>query len=371
MLRFGFLSHLVEIEGVPILLRTLPMDSRVRMQHREVLNQVDYLAWTVAEAVFMVAGIPAPPNSDATYFFYEWARDIPQAALFTLFSIVRGLHNRIDRAMLMVEPFSYEAYSKNLWRARPNPEQNIIHDVWVSLNRADDEMEQNNRNWRYVGTLASSWSKGGKSILDSVDRGEAKERSRRNQIIEEAINNALREFRADQAVLTIEFNGKVFEVPSITSAKTTEDLFGEMRRVMGGKTDYHDEVVAQYKQGIRDRMEAQRQASQERMAVAQQVMQEEVEAGRPPVIGYTLEQISQLRPEGLDSAQPKTVDSSSAPRLYDRYLSAEHKVGWIGTSGTPEPANLALEVEEGREGSDAPSLQDRIEAKKPTLRPPT
>ena len=372
MARFGFLSHLVEVERVPILLRTIPTEGRVRMQHREMLPEVDYVSWTIAEAVYMLNGIPIEPNSDATYFLYEWAQSIPQVALSTLFSVIRGLHTRFDRAMLLVEAFSYEAYSRNLWRSNPLPEPNLLHDAWASLNRAEDEVERSHQNWRYIGTLASSWSKGGKSILDSVDRGEERERSRRQRAIEESVNNVLREFRSDREMLKVEVNGKVFEVPSITSAQTTEDLFGEMRRVMTGKGDYHDEVIMQYKRSIRERMETQRRANHERMALAQQVMQEEVDAGRPPVVGYTLDQIGQFRPEaaaGVPST-PKITDASSASHLFDRYLSAEQPVGWIGSEGRPEPARLAKEPQPDGE-AEGQSLQDRIAAKRPTLRPPT
>jgi hypothetical protein len=161
------------------------------------------------------------------------------------------------------------------------------------------------------------------------------------------------------------------------SAHTADELMTEMERAAKGEKDYHDKVVERYKDGVRARVESERNRRQEAFDTAMTIAREEQqakgvadEAPPAPLVGYTPEQLRELNLTSTFTPRRQSADSSHGARLYDRYMqTSAPKVGWVGVKGIPEPASPPSSTGAG-DGEPAPSpLQQAVAARKPTLKP--
>lgn len=365
----GVLTHTIEFDDLTITFRSLPSSARDRLASRGHNNSA--LSWFLSESVHMVDGLLIGEDPNATYLLHkEWASRLPAQVLTSLISIPVGLNRRVDRAALLAEAFAYEPFSRSyIYRSDPCAD-NIVRTIWKAHIEADDVFEKDFVQWNHTVTIvtAMAGSKGANSVTEGLAKLRQKEKSRRNDVIERSINEIIGN-RAEAPSVTVEFDGKVFNVPHVLSPTTVDDLFREMDQVMHGRKDYHDEIVDRYKKEIRDRIEAQRQEFQAISQQAARIVAEEQGSDRPALVGYTPDQLSQLRPDALEPHRAMIVDQSGANRLYDRYLSSDTKVGWLNGSGDPEEAQLRRQASQGEADPDHPgSLQSKITGRRPTLR---
>jgi len=358
----GFLVHSLDIFGVTLTFRSLPTNAWKRLEARKTSRLEEHLSWYIAESIHMVDGLLVSEDANASYvLFKEWVSKLPLSLVRELCSIPNGLARRVERAISMTEAYSYEPYGRSLLHMSENSPENLVKIIWRTQIEAEEVRDRDYITWNHTVTIASSFagSKATQSITAALEKERKKEKDRRGKVIEKMVNGVIGNRELSEPVVVVEFDGKRFEVPRFMSASTEADLFGEMDRVMKNSQDYHDEVVRRYKEGIRERIEAERLERRKAVEKAAQLAQEEQSSDRPSLIAYTQEQLSELRPD-MNFDRPKIVDSSNAGRLFDRYLAQETKVGWIGAGGTPEPANLNSE--------EAQPIQEALEARKPVLR---
>ena len=364
----GFLTHTVDFDGTPITFRSLPTEVWSRFmarQHKETSG----LAWFLVESIYMMDGLVVADDPNAAYVLYrEWASRLPNTLLMPLISIPNGLNRRVDRASLMAEAFSHEPFSRSFKHRSLSCADNIVRTLWMAHVEANETFDKDFIQWSHTITIvaAMAGSKGANQVSEGLEKVRKKEKARRNEVIERAINDVIGN-RAQVPTVTIEFDGKVFEVPHVLHPSTVDDLFREMDQVMKGRKDYHDEIVARYKQDIRDRMESTRREYQALAEQASRLVAEEQGSDRPALVGYTPEQLAEYRPDATEPRRATITDQSGANRLYDRYLSADQRAGWLNASGDPEEASTRpTPPEEG--ASDEPSLQARIEGRRPAFR---
>jgi len=384
----GFLSHTVVVRGVPITFRSLTDDIVARLRQR-LHRKITVLEWRrllLAASTHSVGHLVVPLNdTNAEYVLY---RDLylvlPLPYVTALSSVLDGFSRRVARALALVEAYCYEPYSRALWRGvvgMNTPIHNAVYRVWRSFNLAEDERAADFMQWEHTRMVVSSMSnKGAKHLLNEEKKIKQQEQNRRNGVIEQTVTRILSGSQAaEESVVTVSLDGETFEVPRIMSARTADELMDEMERAAKGEKDYHDKVVERYKDGIRARVESERNRRQEAFDTAMTMAREEQQShGTPdaapaaPLVGYTPEQLRELNLTSTFTPRRQSADSSHGARLYDRYMqTSAPKVGWVGVKGIPEPALAPAPAETGG-GDGEPTLsplQQAVAARKPTLKP--
>ena len=377
----GFLSHTLIIEGVPVTLRSLLPEDTKRFHARvaHLRREGDVLRWSLASAVWMVDGFEvaqAQDDPNAAYHLYqEWVQDIPMSLVESLIATVLGFRNRINRAIRLTEAFCYETYSRSMWRMQGRPttglgNASVVRRLWVAYNLTEDQGDLDDRQWIHTRMIVGSMSnKASKYITEELKKAEERETGNRQRVIEEAVNWVIQGEKEEQKPLTITVNGKEMVVPKIHSAQSTADLEEEMRRVFSGEKDWHDYLVDQYQKSIKERVLRQREEKQQ-MILAARKRSEEAEAdGSPALVGYTQDQLQQLRP---DISTQKTTASESASQsnfLFEKYFNPELRPGVLTPSlRVEDPGEKEVKAFGKTEESPyQPTLQEKIAQRNPKM----
>jgi hypothetical protein len=386
LLTQGFLPHTVVVRGVPITFRSLTDDAVARLRQR-LHRKITILEWRrlmLAASTHAVGHLVVPlGDTNAEYALYRDLYSVlPLPYTMSLSSVLDGFSRRVARAISLVEAYCYEPYSRTMWRGMVGlntPVHNAVYRVWRSFNLAEDERMSDFMQWEHTRMVVSSMSsKGAKHLLNEEKKIKQQEQNRRNGVIEQTVTRILSGSQAaEESVVTVTLDGETFEVPRIMSAHTADELMTEMERAAKGEKDYHDKVVERYKDGVRARVESERNRRQEAFDTAMTIAREEQqakgvadEAPPAPLVGYTPEQLRELNLTSTFTPRRQSADSSHGARLYDRYMqTSAPKVGWVGVKGIPEPASPPSSTGAG-DGEPAPSpLQQAVAARKPTLKP--
>ena len=371
MLRSGFLSQEVSLEGSTIIFRTLyPSEiGDLLLRGTNVGSEIAWKKLHLAHSVHMINGFAIEPiygGNQAYYVHREWIQNLRQEHIEVLYVYVTSLRYRIDRALKIIDAFCHEGYSRSLWRmvGPPQGKRNTIQRLWVAYNEAEDRYDSDLRQWGHTRAIVGSMSsKGAKSLLEAEKKWGDKKKSRAQRTIEDAVNMIISGDRADQKPLMVTIGGKTYEVPKVHAAQTIAEMEDEMMRAVRGEQDYHDLIVDQYKEFHRKRIEnarMERQAAMEALWGAS----EEGLTGETRMVGYTPEQLAEINP-ALMAKRPNTKQTAMPPEQerFNQYLDSEVRVGWIGPRGVPEAATKA----ESKEGDT--SLQDKISRRAPQLKP--
>lgn len=381
LIETGFLRHTLDIEGLNVTFRSLLPSDVVRFQSRTAHNKTatEVLRWSLASSVWMVDGyeLPTDPRENAAYFIYkEWLQNLPDPVIDAFSVVVHGFQNRINRAIRLTEAFCYEPYSRGMWRMLGRPTQDMLNSnsvrrMWVAHNLAEDGVKDEERTWGHTQAVVASMSnKAAKHIKDSLNKLEDREENRRQRVIEDSVNWVINgEDR--NSPMTITVNGQEMEVPKIHAAQSTADLEEEMRRVFTGEKDWHDHLVAQYHEGIRKRTLAKREAYQKAIQEARQrALEAEEEFGPRPLVGYTREQLDQLKPDALKPKTTTTVaESAQEQHLFSRYFQGDLKPGVLTTKLTVTDPEQADRPQGEKEAPQGESLQEKISRRRPQLKP--
>jgi hypothetical protein len=354
MIAHGVLTHTLPIDGVDITFRSMPYDAWHRCQARARNSSYKFAQWYLAESIYMIDGMVVADDPAATHAIYQnWVVGIPLKVLRQISSVPNGLNTRVDRALRLVEAFCYEPYSR-AFRFRNAPESdNPVRTAWASYVHADNHMEEDITRWAHTAAIvgAMAGAKAARHIHTSIERQQTRERQRRDEVIEKAINSIIIGL-VQSPPLTVVIDGQTYDVPVIGGPKTFDDLFEEMHKSLSNRLDSHDKIVAEYKKGIRQRMEESRGEMQNAFRTA-------IESESPtPLVGMTPEQLMQHDPHAFNPKRYTSVDASHEGRLYDKYLSDDIRVGGVGKSG-PEPIS--------RPTNPNIDLAEVIHNRKPTL----
>lgn len=353
MLVPGFLSQPVEVAGVQLAMKTLYPGEMFLLRNRVGRNLTDraWREWSVATSVWMLDGQVLLGDVNAPVITRAALKSLPKAALDMLFSVFTSLHNRVQVAISRVEAYCYEDFGRANWRmaGRGSPSRddvagvpgvssfgmNHVQRLWVAYNIAEDDRHAWNLEWASAKLITSATAPKGVKRLNQKDESDRNlEEDRRKGVIHRTYYEASGRHVGEENGMTV------------YRAVSPEELTDEMNRWARGERDSHDMVIEAYKQKIREKHEQDRAAHEARMRAVAALQEEAAEAGVAPLVGYTLEQLRELRGEAgmpLQRRGSTVVASSSASRLYDKYVAKEIVVGGLtdGGKGIAFPSDVA------------------------------
>jgi len=361
-----FLTHSVDIGEIRVVFRTM-LPSGYRWCKSVAKTNLDYTCWALACSAWVVDGLEIPPNSSAARraIYKEWVRSLTLSEILTYEYVLTGLRNRQRRAQRLSEAYCYEPYSRGLWRLLGRPQEASddphVRRTWIAFNMAEDQNKRDAQEWDRTAVIVGSMSnKAAKHVTQSLEKREQSEKSRRQKVIENAVNWAIYGETVEEK-LKVKVDGKTFEVPAIAAPTTLAELEDEMRKVMTGELDYHDQMVENHHRKIRAEVEKKRAEARRKQQEAARAREAAELAGGPSLVGYTPEQLRELNPR-LTRAKTTGVQahSSNDDRLYSRYVAPKVVPGVL----TPDLKVVNAEAPEKNE----PSLQEKIAKRNPRLR---
>lgn len=339
----GFLSQQVVVSGIQIAMKSLSPGEMFLLHNRVGLeaSSRDWSEWMIASSVWMVGGQVLIGDVNAPVVVRGMLETFPKSALDKLHSVFTALHNRVQKALSRVEAYCYEDYGRANWRmlGRGSPARddiagvpgvsslglNHVQRLWVAYNLAEDDRAAWNLEWAAAKLIASAASpKGVKKLNQKDDADRSLEESRRKTVIQRSYYEAT-------GLRVGEESGMV-----VYRAVSPEELADEMNRWAHGERDAHDKVIESYKAKIRERHEQDRAAHEARMQELANLQEEAAEAGIAPLVGYTIEQLRELRGASgapLQRRGTPVATSSGTDRLYDKYVASEIPVGGLTDGG--------------------------------------
>ncbi len=369
LLHTGFLTQRFEINGIQIVLKSLNSREVTSLLLRGSQGtEIDWIRHHIAASVHMVNGYAIEPQygaNQAWHVYQEWVKNIHHEQALVIYVYITSLRNRVDRAIKITDAYCHERYSRSRWRMNgtPSGDWNIVQQLWVSFNEAEDNYDRDLRQWQHTRSIVGSMSgKGAKSLKEAEDKWREKKNAETHRVIENAVNWVISGDRSEQKPLVVSFGGQTFEVPKVHAAQTIEEMEAEMMRAVRGEKDYHDLMMDQYKEFHRKRLEEARQKQQAAREAAWGSQEESGLQGETRLVGYTPDQLANINPEVLKK-RPNLQQSSSSPEQdrFNQYLDTGVEVGWIGLKGTPEKAAAPTTQK-------SESLQDKISRRAPTLK---
>ena len=284
-----------------------------------------------------------------------------------------GLFARVGVSVRRAEAYCYEPYSRSLWSfcGRQSPVThsisgipgvevlgaNYVQRMWLAFNLGEDDRLQHKQAWSAAKLVASANSpKGIKKINQADENLYAQEERRRKAAIARVVNEAMygEEFDETTGDMVVMVRGHAVKVPRVQAAQSTEDLEEQMRMWVAGDKDFHDLVVDSYKDRIKSQFDAEKQQREQ----STQQMPTGVYSGTS-LVGYTPDQLADLRPELFKGGGGKRVFEGSAP-------SAAYSK-WVGrdlNSGKLEADEFGVRVREVG-AQEPPTLQEQVAARRP------
>jgi hypothetical protein len=283
----------------------------------------------------------------------------------------------MKRTNISLESYLYEEESRKMWKsAKVNPQlvlmgaypgaerigTNSYQNVWFDWNQYEDNRIEDESSWNYTKVLVSAQAPKGAKKLDAKDKARLeREKTRRTEVQDRAYYKWLGVIGEDDKVTDVDSNMEVFQ------PRSAHELVEEMRRWVAGEKDFHDQVIDDYKNRVKQQVE-DREADQQRVLEEAHTRRkaEELAVGfaRPSLVAYTPEQLSKLVPERAKPGAKFIIESNPVARTYNRYL-------------RDNPDSGSLKVEAGRvvvysepsseEEPPPPSLNDLISGRKPNF----
>lgn len=328
----GYITETVVADGVTMSFRSAyPSDQQLlRVRIGACATVRDWKIQAVANAVWEVDGhILSAGDLRGRRKIADLFRDMPAPLLDRMYSAVASLRIRVEDAATVFEAYCYESQSRMKWRmvGRQCPStrspawvvnagSNSLQQLWVSYNLYEDDRLQWENDWYAATTIAATMAHKWVQQIRTEESNKWKtELERRNEVIRKAKNpNAVTEENPNLKVVR---------------HRTNEDLIEQMKRWQRGELDEHDNIVAHYKDGIRQRHDAAREAHAQRMAALDEAMASST--ATESIVAYTPEQMAEM---GIATPTTRKLHDSGHPaRLFDKYLSSQIPIGGLRPDG--------------------------------------
>jgi len=389
----GFLSERITVGDLTFNIRS-PFPSDYFLLENAFSVQKDAVAqrnWSiamVARLVWLIDGFPYFNTPGKELMFREVLNSLPRGAFDALFYCVLGLIRRMSKAQENILYFLFEDRSRDLWRGLgsgpPNLDTltgmtgleglglNASQKVWLAWNYAEDQRIRDEFNWTLTKqTIAPHAPK-------AVERMNKQEKQKEELRLQDRAKKSDEWYYKATGVLDedgklITKDGSVVDPyvgDQVSMAYTSDELADEMRRWVTGDMDFHDKVVAEYKDQIKERMLQERSARDQAMAEAQQEIREREEnlgtRPRTRLVGYTGDQVAQMMQEGgFDADRPgaRTVSypTSRKQAAFDKWVDSEKDAGAL----VEEDGKLVARKEIPKPKKDDRNLQDKITSRLP------
>lgn len=341
LITFGFLSAVVRVHNVNISLRTLSEGDLFLLRQRTAYStDEDFRRWLLATSTWMVNGQVLLEDPNSSVICHRAYRLLRPSHLKILSGLAYALANKHNSTYNLVEAFCHEGASRSLWRQSggnyPNPSysglptdklgMSVPQRIWIAHNTIEDIRERNEAEWAHAKLVASAMSpKGIEQLNQKESTARQTERERKQDLLDRTYYKWIGYLKEDGTVAGS-------PLPVFRQASTPDELAEEMRKWVSGEMDFHDQVVADYKQNV---LEAYEREMEARRARVEEVRQELEENGEDPsaikLVGYTLDQIQ----DRIQPALHKTVyeNAKGAQYLRDRYLANEPSRGNLAVKG--------------------------------------
>jgi len=331
--------------------------------------------WVIATCIWMIDGYSFLEDTHSVIRIQHTLRWLPERALNVLWSVVHGLMNRVSAAVGKAEAFCYERHSRALWRfcGRQSPAgeeftgvpgttrlgMNIIQQIWVGYNLAEDERLTDVRRWHEAKLVASAQApKGIKKLNQADELREKREERRRNRVLDEMYFEA------------VGWKDKHSEL--VFQPYTADELVEQMRRWRDGEKDLHDIVVDAYREriseGIRKADEERERRRAEREAMEANAEEHVAALG---VVGYTVDQVKDMMGKSFRKGGTVVYDRPRRDQ-FDKYVQDSGDIGFMTDAGVavPQPMDQSVTLNDKvasravQFGSDdsfiPPNLRDRF-----------
>lgn len=329
----GFLSTSIDIENHRYCLRSLSQND-LYFLHKYVRD--DDPAWRIhliAQSVWMVDGIPLLEDSTLAHrVVYDHLMRSSRVLVREMLGTVYGFFARMRETNHYLEAYLYEEDSRRLWRgigsgtyplssktAIPGVDRiglNPFQSAWLSWNHMEDDHEAQESVWANTKVLVSLQSHKGYESLNNKDR--------QRQETENGWRASVRE-RAQRRFLYGEDPEEAQKAlgETVQKARSTDELEDEMRRWIRGDMDWHDQIVENYKNRIRQE-QARREEEKTRIMAELRARREETEhdlgVPKPLLRPITPEQMEKMRRSSPTTGARYIVEADPVSRAFNRYL---------------------------------------------------
>ena len=301
----GFLTHPVDVGGHDFVLRSFfPTDlEQLHMRVGRKNNDRNYKNWVLAMSVCMVDGQIFLDQQTCILLLYRHFSKLPESMVDILFSLFKGLQNRVRESVRVVVAYSYEDYSRDTWlRVGENFSRvsgyegieklglNTVQMVWASQNKIEDMNVERKSHWEGVKLIAATQAP--KEIQKMSERDEKAYRDIEVSK-QEVMDLAYYEYHNFE--ISKREVEKRSEERGSRSIKTVETLEGEFENWVRGEKDFHDQVVQDHKNLIKRKMEESLRLDEERIKMLNPKDGFYIPKGaNSGVVGYTSEQVQAL-----------------------------------------------------------------------------
>lgn len=323
----GFLSAPVRVGPLNLNFRSLnDGDLYLLRQRTAFTGDTDFRHWLLATSTWMVEGQILLANPNAAVICYKGFQTLRPVHNKKLAYVVNSLTDRQTRCYSLLDAFCHESFSRALWRQTggvyPSPAYSglpvsnmgmtPIQRIWQMYHRMEDIREETDSAWSHAKLVASASSPKGIEQLNQKEQAARQaEKERKQELLDRTYYKWIGYLKEDGTV-------KGMDVPVFRQASTSDELADEMRKWVSGEMDFHDRVVAEYKQFVLDSYEHEMTDRQQRVEEVRRQLDEQGEDTEAiTLVGYTLDQLR----ERVQPTLRKTVyeNPKGATFLYDRY----------------------------------------------------
>lgn len=334
----GFLSHNVEIAGVQLAIRDPGPGDLFLIRHRAGVApaESDWLLWGLATCIWMLDGVVLLGDPSAPTRMAALIRNLPDSAQRTLYSLYMQLFARTGEAMKGIMPFCYEDRSRSLWIqvgrqspasssmfGIPNVEKlgiNMLQRMWLAYNQVEDLRIAEASAWANAKFVASAHHPKGVKQVSQREESLNESRLTRNQeevdlYFYRMIGLVTEEGLAD--------GRKVHR-----DKKSVSELQDEFQRWVSGDADFHDRVVREWKERVKQRHQEEQMLREEHWQAHRLAVQEEeleLEELQSSLVAYSPEQIAVILDQRERKGSRKVYDNMNKMRehIYQEHLAKE------------------------------------------------
>jgi len=372
----GFLTTTLRIGDLTLGLRSLSTNDTGLLRQFAKENGPDWPFYLAAASIWMIDGVPLLEGYPYTFkTAFDLLKRSHLSVVRAIFAQALAFFQRMRKANLVFESFLYEEDSRRMWDSTndgvhpiqqqagiPGVERlgmNSFQSSWIQWNRKEDTKISDDYSWSLTKVLVSVQSgKSGKKLDEKDKTRIAGEKSRRSAVQDRA-------YYMWRGLVSPDGEMKDSDVPTVHQPRSAAELAEEMRRWVSGEKDFHDKVVEEYKDRVRLEMERSERDKEERAARARERATVNEQAGRPALVAYTAEQLSELRPKNAKAGAKFIVEADPVARTFNRYLRDEPDAGALAVEGGRVVNSRPLTGQE--EGAPRPSLNEMIASRKPVL----
>lgn len=313
LLFYDFLSHPVYLgEDHVIHLRSLSqldfflLDKSITKRSLER----DWKQTALACSIWNVDGVSLlefPQQTIVRKKVKDLLKKVPNRIIERLFSVLLGLLNRANTALVDIDYFCKEHVSRLFWlqqqeTLKRSSNLNSVQKIWMYFNHYESLKEKDESLWEFSKFVASASNPDGVKKTQEIDRTRKENETSKKETL-------LDFFYYKKIGLAKEDEYKPYsEKHGIRGANTVEELEDEYRRWVMGEKDQHDTIVEQYKEQIRMQYEEEKKRREQEF----QELQKAYEDSQMTLPQGT--QLIGLKPEEIEGF---FRDKKSVKKVYD------------------------------------------------------